>query len=152
MRQFIRSANNYSFSTASARHVVVNDKPSLTRQAEAVDADINVIVRRFGVTGVLPSVPVPPTYADFGDVFDFQSAANLVRQSVESFQALDVEVRSRFGHDPKRFVDFCSAVDDKGNLLNLSEMRKMGLALPEAPPPTVPPPMKVEVVNPPTPK
>lgn len=142
MKSFVRSANNYDMSLATQSYATRNVDPSLTKQSDHDDSDINVIVRRFGLTGALPSVPVPPSYQEFDSVFDFQSAANLVRAATESFNALDAEVRTRFGNDPHRFVDFCQ--DEK----NLPEMRKMGLAIPE-PPAIIPPePTRVTIVNP----
>lgn len=138
---FVRSAFNYDMHAASEACGTVNEEPSLTRQADALDANINTIVKRFGLTGQIPQVQVPPTYDDFGAVFDFQSAANVIRAAQESFNQLDAEVRARFNNDPGRYVDFCQNPD------NIPEMRKMGLALPEPPAIIPPPPVKVEVVN-----
>lgn len=104
---------------------------SLAVQSEKDNCDINVIVRRFGVTGQLPVVARPPTYEDFGGVFDFQSAMNMIRASEESFAEMSAEVRKRFNNDPHEFVDFCTKEE------NLPEMRKLGLAVPEVVEPPV---------------
>lgn len=142
MKAFIRSGQNYDMAAASRSYATVDDGVSLTRQADALDADINTIVRRFGITGTIPSVPLPPTYQDFEGVFDFQTAANLIRAATESFNALPADTRNRFNNDPHLFVNFCQNPD------NLPEMRKMGLAIPE-PPVTLPPePQAVRIVNP----
>ncbi|AXH77912.1 MAG: internal scaffolding protein [Microviridae sp.] len=102
--------------------------PSLARQDQKDEADINVIVRDFGLTGKLPLVAVPPTYEDFAhEVDDFQTAANLMLEANRSFMAMDAKVRAKFENDPAQFVEFCSNKD------NLDEMRKMGLALPREP-------------------
>lgn len=100
-----------------------------TIQSEKENSDINVIVRRFGVTGVVPQSLRPVMYGQFEGVFDFQSAMNAVREAQERFAELPAEVRKRFANNPQEFVVFCS------NPENLPEMRKMGLAVPEAPPP-----------------
>lgn len=100
--------------------------PSLARQSQAEDADINVIVKRFGLTGKLPDNVRPPTYADFEDVWDFQTAMNAVVAAQASFMAMPADVRARFGNDPHQFVEFCS--DEK----NLDEMRRLGLAVSRA--------------------
>lgn len=120
----------------------------LTVQSGKDEADINTIVRRFGVTGTAPQNIRAPLLNDFDGIFDFQSAMNAMTDARNSFMALDADTRARFNNDPHRFVNFCSEVDDKGDLVNLAEMRKIGLAVPAAPPPEVPPPMRVEVVNP----
>lgn len=39
--------------------------PTLTDQAGAIDTDINVIVRRFGLTGTMPGRREQPMYEDF---------------------------------------------------------------------------------------
>lgn len=152
MKPFVRSAHNYDMNAASAASGTVNNLPSRTIQADAADTDINVIVARFGVTGLVPSVPMPPLEADFEDVFDFQSAQNLIRRSTEAFNVLPAEVRSRFSNDPGLFVDFCSQTLPNGSLANLEEMRKMGLAVPPAPAIIPPEPLAVRVVPDPPPK
>lgn len=103
--------------------------PSLTQQSAKEDADINTIVRRFGITGSMPVGLVPPTFQDFEDVFDYQSALHVVMDAQDRFMAMPAEVRARFGNDPQRFVEFAS--DSK----NLDAMIEMGLApkKPEAP-------------------
>lgn len=116
--------------------------PSLAVQSEKDEADINTIVKRFRVTGELPQSVRAPTFADFTDVFDFQSAQNALIEARESFMAMPADVRKRFNNDPQLFVEFCSDGE------NVEEMRKLGLVDPV---PVVPEvvPMKVEVVNPP---
>lgn len=96
---------------------------SLTVQSEAEDADINVIVKRFGLTGQLPRDVRMPTYGDFNGVSDYREALDAVRAADASFMALPASVRSRFGNDAAAFVDFCSNAD------NLDELRAMGLAV-----------------------
>lgn len=109
-------------SRASA--LVCRDK-SLTIQSQATDADINVIMKRFGVSGVLPQVALPPSYGDFDVVSDYREALELIREADSSFSQLDAGVRARFGNDAARFVDFC---DDPANV---DAMREMGLAVPK---------------------
>lgn len=100
------------------------DEPSLAVQSARDEVDINTIVKRFGLGGVLPDNVRVPTYDDFTEVMDFQSAQNALVAARESFMAMPWDVRSRFNNDPAAFVDFCS--DEN----NLDEMRKMGLAVP----------------------
>lgn len=100
--------------------------PSLAQQHQAEDADINTIVRRFGLTGQLPQNVRPPMYGDFGDGMDYRSSLHAIMAARDSFMKMPAHVRQRFGHDPAEFVDFCS------NPENLDEMRKLGLAVPKA--------------------
>jgi phage internal scaffolding protein len=114
--------------------------PSLTQQSGKDDADINVIMRRFKVTGMMPQSVRRPVFADFEGIFDFQSAQNALVEANRSFSQMPAEVRERFNNDPARFVRFCS--DDN----NLDEMRKLGLAVPAPEPAKAPEPMLVRVV------
>jgi len=98
---------------------------SLAIQSQAEEADINTIVKRFGITGTVPQGARAPVYSDFDEVFDFQSAMDAVNEAQRSFMAMPWDVRKRFGNDPQEFVAFCS--DES----NIPEMRKMGLAIPE---------------------
>lgn len=127
---FVRSAYNYDMDKASEESELVPSGVSLTVQSQAEEADINVLVKRFGITGTMPQNMRVPEYGDFEDVFDFQSAMNAVRQSQESFDRMPAELRARFGNDPQAFFDFATALDKDGKLVNLEDMRKMGLAVP----------------------
>lgn len=138
---FVRKFGNYDTNEASMESATFAEGESKTLQSEKENCDINVIVRRFRVTGELPVRAAMATYGDFEGIFDFQSAMNAVREAQESFDALPAEVRKRFHNDPQEFVEFCSEKE------NLPELRKMGLAVPEVEPePEVI--QKVEVVNP----
>lgn len=100
---------------------------SRTIQSQAEDADINTIVRRFGLTGELPVARrVPLDIQHFDADVDYRDCLEAVRAADSSFSSLPAEVRARFENDPARFVDF--ATDPK----NLDQMRSWGLA-PAAP-------------------
>lgn len=142
MKPFIRTPYNYDRDAVSLSTGTLNEDPTLTVESDALDTDINVLVRRFGLTGQISGVEMPPPITEFMDVFDYQSALNLIRAADESFASMDAEVRNRFNNNPAAFVDFC------GDPANLPELRKMGLAVPE-PAAIVPPePMPVRIVNP----
>lgn len=101
--------------------------PSLTQQQFAQDADINVMLERFKVTGFLPQGAIAPTYGDFTGVTDFQSAANAVLKATNAFNELPANIRARFQNSPQAYLEFCSNPD------NIVEMRKLGIAVPEKP-------------------
>lgn len=96
----------------------------MTQQSFKDDADINVIVRRFGVTGQLPQDVRVPRYGDFTAAMDFHESMNLILEAQRAFMEMPSEVRSRFNNDPGSFVDFVS--DPK----NQDEARKLGIADP----------------------
>lgn len=102
--------------------------PSRAVQSQAEEADINTIVRNFGITGRMPENVRVPEYGDFDLVSDYRSAIEAVRQAQQSFGMMPAEVRLKFNNDPQAFLDFCS------DPANLPEMRKLGLAVPEVVP------------------
>lgn len=122
--RFVRTAGNYDTNKVSDETGLACDEPSRTRQDQAHEADINTIVRNFGVTGAVPQSVRVPLYGDFTEVGDYRDALHAVMSAQASFNAMPAEVRSRFQNDPALFVDFCNDPE------NLPEMRKMGLAVP----------------------
>lgn len=139
---FIRSAYNYSMDKASEDSGIEFKEPSLTKQAFAEEADINTIVRRFGLTGELPDGLQVPESGDFVNALNYHESMNVIRKAEESFMELPAEVRARFRNDPGEFMDFVHKKE------NLEEARKLGIAMPAPAAPVEPPPMKVLVVEP----
>lgn len=112
---------------------------SLAIQSAKDEADINTIVRRFGLTGELPGDLNMPQSGDFTNIPDFHTAMNLIRETQEEFLRVPAEIRARFNNDPQRLMQF---VEDDANY---DEARKLGfLKDPEVPVA----PMRVQVVPP----
>lgn len=141
---FIRSANNYVKADVS-KETASRFRKGFGKavQSEKDTVDLNLIMKRFGVTGVLPQGRRIPQYGDFTGVVDFQTGLNAVRKAQESFDELPGAVRARFGNDPQRFLEFCTLRDEEGKLVHLEELRKLGFANPEE----VPEPEKVLTVR-----
>lgn len=95
---------------------------SLTVQSEKDDADINVIVGRYGIGATMPPDIDPRLYADFDEVVDYTSAVLQIQRAGEEFMRLPGGVRAEFDNDPQKFLDF--AVDSA----NIERMVSMGLA------------------------
>jgi len=103
---FVRNPYNYDMNKVSDETGLECKDPSLAQQHMKDECDINVIVERFGVTGELPTVPIPPQYGDFSGITDYHSAINAVRASEEAFMALPAKIRARFDHDPNALLQF----------------------------------------------
>jgi phage internal scaffolding protein len=125
---FVRTPYNYDRLAASDESGLKCSDPSLTVQSMTEEADINTIVRRFGLTGQVTVHDRPPLNEEFVDVMDFHSAQNLIRAAQEAFMDQPAEVRARFDNDPGKFVDFCS------DGANHDELVKLGLAVAKATP------------------
>jgi len=76
-------------------------------------ADINTIMVRFGVTGVLPSHPRQGVYGDFTGISEIRDAFDLVERAQERFMELDPRVRERFRNDPRELERFARSVDEE---------------------------------------
>lgn len=121
MSVFFRTGYNYDRDAASVESGLLCEDESLAIQSAAEEADINTIVRRFGLTGQLPGQVAIPRYGDFTGVPDFHTAMNLIRQTQDEFMRLPAEVRARFDNDPQKVMEFLE--DDR----NREEAVKLGL-------------------------
>lgn len=134
---FFKTPYNHDTNEESDKYALTCRDASMTQQSQAEEADINTIVRRFGITGHLPNIPLPPLLADFDEVFDFQTAMNTANLAKQSFMQLPADVRDAFRNDPHRFV---STIDNMLNVQdpaqreeNLTVLRAMGLAVTPGP-------------------
>lgn len=107
-----------------------------TQQHHAKSADLNEIVRRFGITGRnIPQAAADPRYyGDFSQATNFREALDRVRAAQEHFESLPAAVRERFANDPVRLHSFVMAPE------NAEEAVKLGLLKRR----TVPKPVSVE--------
>lgn len=137
---FVRSAYNYDSDVASHRSGLdCSDSPTRAQQHMRDETDINVMIERFARTGMPPAPPVPPEPADFDQVFDFQSAMNVIVEGREAFMSLPSKVRARFQNDPAQFLAFVH--DDSNRLeaeaLGLVEKRLVEPPAASEPSPTI---------------
>lgn len=95
--------------------------PSLAQQSFKDDADINVMLEKFKVTGVMPQGVVMPTYGDFQGVSDYRTAVDAINKATNAFMDMPANIRARFENDPQKFLEFCA--DDK----NREEASRLGL-------------------------
>lgn len=118
---FFRSPYNYDTAAASqeAAELVGDYGPSLTVAEHAIDADINVIMKRFGVTGKMPENVRLPQYGDFTQVGDYRSALEAVRSAQEAFMEIPADIRARFDNDPQNLLTFAA---DPANVPKLVEL------------------------------
>lgn len=108
----------------------------MTLQGPAEECDINVMVRRFGVTGQLPVVDRKPLFGDFSQAVDFQTALNMVRAAELEFSKLPSEVRRAIDNDPAKLERWIADPE------NEAMAKKLGLI--ETPAPVEP--MLVRVI------
>lgn len=128
--RFVRTAGNYDPDKASDDAGLECADPSLAVQSQKEEADINTIVRNFGVTGNLPQGVRLPSFEDYGDaVDDYASALRVVQDAEREFMKLPAEMRSELGNSPQAFYELVTTPG------NEDKLRAWGLLPPLAPPP-----------------
>lgn len=119
----IRAYYGYDYKAVSDETALSDFGPSKTVQSQKDEADINTIVRNFGVTGKMPTAVRAPMFGDFTGVDDYRSAIEVMRDAEESFSKMPSAFRFELGNDPQKFVEFCSDVR------NLDRMKELGLVV-----------------------
>ena len=94
---------------------------SMTIQSQAEEADINVMMARFRITGTMPTSVRVPEYGDFSEITDYRGALHAVMDAQDNFMRLPAAVRARFDNDPQLMLEFVS------DPANVPELVKMGL-------------------------
>ncbi|AXH74171.1 MAG: internal scaffolding protein [Microviridae sp.] len=125
---FIRSAYNYDGDLVSNETGFSSDEVTLTHQSFREEADINVIVKRYGINDALPTGMSIPSYADFTGVTDYRDALDLINAGNIAFSSMPADVRSRFNNDASLFVEHFNAIS------NRSEGEALGLVFNEPAP------------------
>lgn len=100
---------------------------SLTKQALAYEADVNVIVARYIKTGDATAFNLSPgRFADVSDIGDYASCLANVEAARAAFAELPAKVRDQFGNDPANLLE--AASDPRRR----SELEAAGIVVPEA--------------------
>jgi len=126
--EFIRPALRAAYddhSIMSDLSGVLCEDESLASQSAFEESDINVLVRRFGLDGELPTDVRAPTFGDFSGLKSYQESLNALLEAQSAFMSMPAAVRSEFANDPHRFVEFCSKDE------NYDRMCDLGLLAPE---------------------
>lgn len=96
--------------------------PGQTKQSFKEECDINVLMARYELTGELDPMMLNQregVFGDFCDMQDFHEMQERLLAARESFGALPAAVRSRFGNDPGRLVDFLSDPENRSEAVRL---------------------------------
>lgn len=94
---------------------------SRTQQNFKRQVNINSIVEKARVNGMLPNNGRIPQYLDVSEVKDYQEYQNRVIAVNTAFAALPSKVREKFRNDPAEMVDFINKPE------NIDEAEKLGL-------------------------
>jgi len=123
---FLRTPYNYDQDAASNESGLGCEDPSLAQQHFKDECDINTILQKFNITGLLPETPLSPRYGDFTGISDYHTALNRVIAAQDEFDGLPANIRARFQNDPAQLIEFLENSD------NRQEAEKLGLVEPAA--------------------
>ena len=130
---FLRAPGNYDVDEASkeaeTKVISIDEETgeeihSLTNQSFKDETDINTIVKRFGLTGEMPSTLAVPLSGDFTEAMTFEESMNLIAQSNQQFMLLPADVRERFNNDPGRLIAFLEDDNNRDEALKLGLVNK----------------------------
>jgi phage internal scaffolding protein len=121
---FLRTPYNYDTIAASNESGLHCEDATLAQQQFKEECDINNIMEKFGMTGLIPQAPLTASYGDFTGVNDYHTALNAIIAAEEQFDALPAQLRARFDNDPANLIDFME------NPENRSEAENLGLVVP----------------------
>lgn len=82
-------------------------EPSRTKQDFVEECDINNIMRRYEVNGILPiGNAQEPVFADVSEYGDYRESLHRVMAASDAFNSLPSELRKKFDYDPQKMIDF----------------------------------------------
>jgi phage internal scaffolding protein len=129
---FLRSAYNYDVDAASNESGLACEEPSLAQQHFKEECDINTILQKFSITGILPEAPLSPRYGDFSGISDYHTALNCVIAAQEEFEALPAQIRARFQNDPAQLIEFLQNEKNRPEAEDLGLVEKAAAEVVEA--------------------
>ena len=121
---FLRTPYNYDKDAASNESGLHCEDASLAQQHYKEECDINTILEKFNITGLLPESPLSPRYGDFTGIGDYHTAMNRVFAAQDEFEALPAQIRARFGNDPAQLIEFLENSDNRPEAEELGLVEK----------------------------
>jgi phage internal scaffolding protein len=129
---FLRTPYNYDKDAASNESGLHCEDASLAQQHYREECDINTILQKFNITGLLPETPLSPRYGDFTGIGDYHTAMNRVIAVQDEFEALPAQIRARFDNDPANLIEFLENSDNRPEAEELGLVEKAAAEVVEA--------------------
>jgi phage internal scaffolding protein len=129
---FLRTPYNYDKDAASNESGLHCEDASLAQQHFKEECDINTILQKFNITGLLPEQPLSPRYGDFTGIGDYHTAMNRVIAVQDEFEALPAQIRARFDNDPAQLIEFLENSDNRPEAEELGLVDKAAAEVVEA--------------------
>ena len=137
---FLRTPYNFDPDQNSIETGTSCPEETLAQQQFRDECDINTILEKFGVTGMVPTNVRQPLREDFVEAMDYQSALNALMEAEASFMEMPAKLRAEFDNDPGKFIDFFEREENRDRAIQLGLINKPAdAAIQGAVPPPVPP-------------
>lgn len=118
------AAYAYDTEELSNATAYVETMESLTVQSMAEEADINVLMHRYGITGKMPDNPRLPQYGDFTQITSYRDAVQAIMNAEEGFMELTARVRARFDNDPQQLLEFIDNPANRAEAITLGLIKE----------------------------
>jgi len=129
---FLRTPYNYDKDAASNESGLHCEDASLAQQHFKEECDINTILQKFNISGLLPEQPLSPRYGDFTGIGDYHTALNRVIAAQDEFDALPAQIRARFNNDPAQLIEFMENSENRPEAVELGLVEKAAAEVVEA--------------------
>jgi phage internal scaffolding protein len=129
---FLRTPYNYDKDAASNESGLHCEDASLAQQHFKEECDINTILQKFNITGLLPENTLSPRYGDFTGIGDYHTAMNRVIAVQDEFEALPAQIRARFNNDPAQLIEFMENSENRPEAEELGLVEKAAAEVVEA--------------------
>lgn len=129
---FLRTPYNYDKDAATNESGLHCEDASLAQQHFKEECDINTILEKFNITGLLPQQTLSPRYGDFSGIGDYHTALNRVIAAQDEFEALPAQIRARFDNDPEKLIEFLENSDNRPEAESLGLVEKAAAEAVEA--------------------
>jgi len=94
-------------------------RPTQVQQHFLESCDIDVIMKKYKKTGLLPRVQSLPQYGDFSNVATYQEAMEKICLVGEVFTNLPARIRDNFDNDPGKLLDFVADPSNKARAIQM---------------------------------
>ena len=110
---------NTSSKTKRQRIQVDCSKDGRTHQSFKEECDINALMARQKVTGLIKRHDKTPIYADYSELGNYDEALNMLNDAQDMFDALPAKLRGEFSNNPGELLEFMSDETNKNRAVEL---------------------------------
>jgi len=129
---FLRTPYNYDKDAASNESGLHCEDASLAQQHYKEECDINTILQKFNISGLMPESTLSPRYGDFTGIGDYHTALNRVIAAQDEFDGLPATIRARFDNDPAKLIEFLENSENRPEAEQLGLVEKAAAEVVEA--------------------